>query len=205
MTDFPQTADVVVVGGGVIGLSVARSLALRGVRNVTLIERSSLGAESSWAAAGMLAPQAEADCADEFFHFCCRSRDMYPAFAAALLEESGIDIELETTGTLYLAFTDQDVNELEKRFGWQSGAGLQIERFDAEMAQLIEPSISQEVRAALKFPLDTVDDGAGTVARNNAVDADCRCRRLAPTERVEISAGGAAAYRHHYQGDDHER
>jgi glycine oxidase len=155
MTEFYRTADVVVVGGGVIGLTVARALALRGVRNVVLIERSSLGAESSWAAAGMLAPQAEADCADEFFHFCCQSRDMYPAFAAALLEESGIDIELETTGTLYLAFTDADVNELEKRFVWQSEAGLQIERFDAEIAQLIEPSISHEVRAALKFPLDT--------------------------------------------------
>ncbi|MDQ2973803.1 MAG: glycine oxidase ThiO [Acidobacteriota bacterium] len=155
MTESYQTADVVVVGGGVIGLTVARALALRGVRNVVLIERSSLGAESSWAAAGMLAPQAEADCADEFFHFCCQSRDMYPAFAAALLEESGIDIELEITGTLYLAFTDADVNELEKRFEWQSGAGLQIERFDAEIAQLIEPSISPQVRAALKFPLDT--------------------------------------------------
>ena len=155
MTEFYQTADVVVVGGGVIGLTVARALALRGAQNVVLIERGSLGAESSWAAAGMLAPQAEADCADQFFQFCCQSRDIYPAFAAALLEESGIDIELETTGTLYLAFTDSDVNELEKRFEWQSAAGLQIERFDAEIAKLIEPSISPEVRAALKFPLDT--------------------------------------------------
>ena len=48
----------------------------------------------------MLAPQAEANRAHEFFTLTCQSRDMYPAFAAALLDETGIDIELETTGTL---------------------------------------------------------------------------------------------------------
>jgi glycine oxidase len=155
MIDFPQTADVVIVGGGVIGLSVARTLALRGVQKVVLIERGGLGAESSWAAAGMLAPQAEANCADQFFEFSCQSRDMYPAFAAALLEETGLDIELETTGTLYLAFTDHDLAELKRRYEWQSRAGLPVEWLEAETAKLIEPSISREVRAALRFQLDT--------------------------------------------------
>ena len=108
MNQTSDRADVVIIGGGVIGLAVARALALRGVRDVLLIERSSLGAEASSAAAGMLAPQAEANRAHEFFYLTCRSRDMYPAFAAALLEETGIDIELETTGTLYLAFTEHD-------------------------------------------------------------------------------------------------
>src|SRR5712691_1319054 len=105
MGELSQTAGVVVVGGGVIGLAVARALALRGMREVVLIERGSLGAESSSAAAGMLAPQAEADCADEFFYLACESRRLYPSFSAALHEETGIDIELSTTGTLYLAFT----------------------------------------------------------------------------------------------------
>ena len=68
----------------------------------------------------MLAPQAEANRAHEFFYLTCQSRDMYPAFAAALLEETGIDIELDTTGTLYLAFTEHDAAELEKRYEWQT-------------------------------------------------------------------------------------
>lgn len=155
MTQINQTADVVVIGGGVIGLTVSRALALRGVRNVTLIERSGLGTESSWAAAGMLAPQAEADRADEFFDFCCQSRDMYPGFAAALLAETGIDVELDTTGTLYLAFSDHDLLELEKRFVWQSATGLDIEKLDAETAKLLEPTISADVRGALRFSRDT--------------------------------------------------
>src|SRR5437867_4804046 len=101
-----ETADVVIIGGGVIGLAVARALALRGVRDVLLLERGNLGAESSSAAAGMLAPQAEANRPHEFFYLTCQSRDMYPPFASELLEETGIDIELETTCTLYLALTE---------------------------------------------------------------------------------------------------
>jgi glycine oxidase len=155
MNQISKTAEVAIIGGGVIGLAVARALALRGVRDVLLIERSSLGAESSSAAAGMLAPQAEASRAHEFFNLTCESRDMYPAYAAALLEETGIDIELETTGTLYLAFTQHDEEELEKRYEWQKQAGLLIESLSAEEARALEPAICEDVRAALKFPLDT--------------------------------------------------
>ncbi|MDQ2921194.1 MAG: glycine oxidase ThiO [Acidobacteriota bacterium] len=154
MGELPDTTEVAIIGGGVIGLVVARALALRGLSNVLLIERGSLGAESSSAAAGMLAPQAEADRADDFFHLACRSRDMYPAFAAALLEETGIDIELDSTGTLYLAFTGEDARELEKRYEWQSKAGLALEMLRGEDARRLEPGVSENVCAALKFPLD---------------------------------------------------
>ena len=111
----PQTAEVIIIGGGVIGLSIARSLALRGENDVVLIERSQFGSEASSAAAGMLAPQAEADIDDEFFRLLCHSRDLYDSFAAALLDETGIDIELDKTGTLYLAFTERDEEEIRRR------------------------------------------------------------------------------------------
>ncbi len=155
MTQSSKTAEVAIIGGGVIGLAVARALALRGVRDVLLIERLSLGAEASSAAAGMLAPQAEANRAHEFFYLTCQSRDMYPAFAAALLDETGIDIELETTGTLYLAFTGNDAEELQKRYEWQTKAGLPIEKLNAQAVRELEPAINEDVHAALKFPLDT--------------------------------------------------
>jgi glycine oxidase len=155
MHETTDTADVVIIGGGVIGLAVARALALRGISEVLLLERGSLGAESSWAAAGMLAPQAEANRPHEFFYLTCQSRDMYPRFAAALLEESGIDIQLDTTGTLYLAFTEHDTDEIERRYDWQKNAGLPIEKLSAEAARALEPLICENVRAALKFPLDT--------------------------------------------------
>ena len=149
-----RTADVLVLGGGVIGLTVARALSVRGVKNLTLIERSRLGAESSHAAGGMLAPQAEADGADVFFDLACASRDLYPAFADALREETGTDIELERTGTLYLAFTDEDESEIEHRYSWQTRARLAVERLTAREVRELEPCISQSLRAALRFPLD---------------------------------------------------
>ena len=155
MIQSKETAEVAIVGGGVIGLAVARALALRGIRDVLLIERNSLGAEASSAAAGMLAPQAEANRAHEFFYLTCQSRDMYPEFAVALLAETGIDIELETTGTLYLAFTEHDAEELQKRYDWQTKAGLPIEKLNAAAARQLEPAINEDVRSALKFPLDS--------------------------------------------------
>ena len=155
MSQPRETAEVAIIGGGVIGLAVARALALRGIRDVLLLERGCLGAESSWAAAGMLAPQAEANRPHEFFYLTCQSRDMYPAFAAALLEETGIDIELDATGTLYLAFTDHDAEELETRYQWQTKEALAVEKLSPDMARKLEPSIAADVRATLRFPLDT--------------------------------------------------
>ncbi len=155
MNALSNTFDVAIIGGGVIGLGVARALAQRGVRDVLIVERSSLGAEASSAAAGMLAPQAEADTADDFFQLCCQSRDLYPAFAQSLYAETGIDIELETSGTLYLAFTEEDERELVKRYEWQTRAGLEVEQLSASTAKLLEPCISERVCAGLRFPLDT--------------------------------------------------
>lgn len=151
-----DTAEAVIVGGGIIGLAIARALTKRGVSDILLIERGPLlGAEASSAAGGMLAAQAEANHADVFFQLACASRDLYPAWARALLEETGIDIELETTGTLYLSFTDEDEAELERRFRWQTAAGLHVERLSARDVLELEPCISPKARGALRFPLDT--------------------------------------------------
>lgn len=154
MTDKYRTADVVIIGGGVIGLTIARALALRGVRDVCLIERASLGAEASFAAGGILAPQAEANGRDEFFELACRSRDLYTEFAAALREETGVDVELDTTGTLYVAFTERDLSEIEKRYEWQSRAGLVVQKLSTVEAREVEPCIAETVQGALHFPRD---------------------------------------------------
>jgi glycine oxidase len=146
--------EIIIVGGGVIGLTIARALALRGVRDVCLIERGRLGTEASWAAAGMLLPQVEADAPDEFFNLACQSRDLYPSFAAALREETGIDVELDTTGTLYLALTEHDHEEIEKRYEWQTRAGFAVERLSGAEVRELEPCISEAALDALRFPKD---------------------------------------------------
>jgi glycine oxidase len=154
MDKLKSTADVIIVGGGVIGLSIARSLALKGVRDILVLERSSLGTEASFAAGGMLAPQAEADSRDQFFDLLFESRVLYPDFAADLRNETGIDVELDTTGTLYLAFNQQDQNEINERYEWQTCAGLPVEKLTADEARMLEPCIASNLTGALRFPLD---------------------------------------------------
>ncbi len=149
-----RVADVVIVGGGVIGLTIARALAKRGARDVVLIEKDQPGLEASWAAGGILGPQAEADQIDEFFRLACASRDLFPSFADSLKEETGMDVELDKTGTLYLAFTAEDEHELRQRYEWQASEGLPVEWLSRGEARKLEPSISRKTRCALRFPND---------------------------------------------------
>jgi len=149
-----MNSEVLIVGGGVIGLSIARELHKKGVREIMILERGAVGKEASYAAAGMLAPQAEADEADEFFHLCDESNRLYPQFAAELYDETGVDIELERSGTLYAAFTGADAADIQRRFAWQRKAGLTVEHLSANEARKIEPFISSDVREALSFPND---------------------------------------------------
>src|SRR6185369_13988456 len=165
-------AEVVIIGGGVIGLSIARALARRGVRDVCLVERGGLGAEASSAAGGMLLPQVEADGHDDFFALACRSRDLYPSLAAELRDETGIDIELDTTGTLYLALNEQDYEDIEQRYEWQTRAGLAVELLTSAAARELEPCISEATFGALRFPNDIqVENRRLVTALANSVSA----------------------------------
>ena len=149
-----ETTDILIVGGGVIGLAIARELKRSGASGITVLEKGSLGQESSWAAAGMLGPQAEATEADAFFHMCSESRDLYPRLATDLMEETGVDIELDTSGTLYLSFDDAESAELEQRHKWQLKAGLEVEALTAREITEAEPNVSQSVQLGLFFPKD---------------------------------------------------
>ncbi|HEY0048840.1 MAG TPA: glycine oxidase ThiO [Pyrinomonadaceae bacterium] len=149
-----MNSEILIIGGGVIGLALARSLKKFGAGKITILERGKIGRESSFAAAGILAPQAETDKPDDFFYFCNESNKLYPQLAAELFDETGIDIELERSGTLYLAFTDEDVREINRRYAWQKGAQLAVEYLTAEEIRRSEPFISPDVREGLFFPND---------------------------------------------------
>jgi glycine oxidase len=147
--------DLLIIGGGVIGLSVARELHKKGIKNITILEREGeVGKEASFAAAGMLAPHAECERTDDFFYFCHESNELYPNFSRELFDETGVDIELDREGTLYLAFTENDFREIRKRFEWQKNSGFAVEYLTAQEARKAEPFISPDVREGLFFPRD---------------------------------------------------
>ena len=93
--------DVIVIGGGIIGLSLARELRKRGA-SVLVIERGEPGREASYAAGGMLV-----NCGDEtaptLKPLATASAEMYPEFAHELEDESGEKVDLRSDGTLLFA------------------------------------------------------------------------------------------------------
>lgn len=124
-------ADVAIIGGGVIGLSIAYSLAQAGIAPL-LIDAGAPSASA--AAAGMLAPSFEhgAGAVEAPLRaFAAESYAAWPGFAVALAEESGVDIDARFDGMLSVAASDQDIdalrreaNALGRDANWLEGAAL---------------------------------------------------------------------------------
>ena len=150
-----MTTDVLIIGGGIIGLSIARELRRRDAElSIAVADRTPTGAEASYAAAGMLAANAENETVGEFHRFCVRSAELYPSFAAELLDETGVDIWLERSGTLYAAFTADDSANLARRRENLRAANAGYEYLDAAETKRLEPAISSQIRESLYFPND---------------------------------------------------
>jgi glycine oxidase len=156
MTARPD--DILIVGGGVIGCALAAELATRGQR-VTVIERGEPGLEASGAAAGMLTPQAEAHRRDGLFDLALESRNLYPQWAGALFEETGIDVGYRRTGILQCVFGEPGGQRLFPAYAWQCAAGLPVEEYSpAQLRRCLGGRLSPEVGEAVFFPDDAVVD-----------------------------------------------
>lgn len=148
---------VVIIGGGVMGTSVAFSLADRGIRSIVL-ERSVPGAEASSAAAGILGAQIEADEPGAHFDELRRARDGFGTFASRLRDESGIDVGYKKCGVLSVAFDEATEAKLKKRVEWQRHAGCHAEWLDDAEARAVEPELAPGIRGAAHFEDDAQVD-----------------------------------------------
>ena len=146
-----MTTDVIIVGGGVIGCSIAWRLARSGL-NVTVLERGRVGCESSRAAAGMLSPQGESQTAGPFFDLCLRSRSMWRSFAGELTEASGIDVGYKDEGTLFVVLEGEDEEKITGWVTWQLEAGLRLEHITADEIRRIEPAVTESATRAIFLP-----------------------------------------------------
>jgi glycine oxidase len=131
-----RSSEVVVVGGGVIGASVAFHLAREGIE-VALFERDAVASGASGAAAGMLTPTSDAGDAGPFYRWARRSLEGFEALAAELLERSGVDCEFVRSGTLRLAFDEAGAERLRERTAVFGDAAL--EWLDAADLRTVEP------------------------------------------------------------------
>ncbi len=149
-------ADVLVVGGGIVGVASALALADAGAR-VTVLERGAPGGEASGAAAGILGAQIEAPGPGEEAERLLASRELYPAFVARLGERTGLDVGYRRAGSLRLVAGGEP--EAEAALGWQRAAGLRAEFWADERVRREEPALVGG--GALSFP----DDGQVEPAR----------------------------------------
>ncbi len=147
---------VTIIGGGVIGLSIAWELSQRGV-TVTLIERGQVGCETSWAAAGIL-PAARCETAtDPMERLRGLSHQLYPTWATELLANSGIDCGLRRCGGIYLASRSGEAAALLASLEYQHDLGLPVTSLTAAQLSSIETGLTAwasttQFRAALLSP-----------------------------------------------------
>jgi len=143
--------DVIIVGGGVIGLSIARELAIQS-RSVLVLDRGNPRDATSWAAAGMLAPQSEADGSSPLFDLSLASAKLYRAWAGELHAESGIDPEYADPGLLLVASTEEELCRLRRNRDWQRSIGLTADLLTPEEANRLEPHLTLPLTGALLMP-----------------------------------------------------
>ncbi len=148
-----ETTDVIIVGAGVVGCSIAYHLAEKGVKRAVILERGKVGGEASGAAAGMLAPQCEAAGPGPFLDFCLAARQYYEHLAPMLMDLTRVDIEYLRWGILYLLDEEGDA-AAEGRYRWQKELGLAVERLTPEEVGRLEPGLTKEIAGALFFPGD---------------------------------------------------
>ena len=159
-----SNASIAVIGGGVIGLGVAWRLAQRGAA-VQVFDRGAAGAGASHAAAGMLAACAEAKPGEEALIALGReSQARWPAFAAELLDVSGVDVELRPEGTLLVALTADDQARLTHQLVFQQKLGLPLHWISAAETRRREPHLAGKLAGAVFSPEDTQVDNRKLVA-----------------------------------------
>jgi len=143
--------DVVIVGGGVIGLSVAYVLSREGVR-VTLLDRQEFGREASWAGAGLIAPISEHPPAQPFETLRAWSARLFPDWSEALRTESGVDNGFRRCGGVDVAWTVAEENELKTSAGRWRSEGIVFERLAPGDYVRVEPALNPEIKVVYYLP-----------------------------------------------------
>ncbi|HWD83189.1 MAG TPA: glycine oxidase ThiO [Kribbella sp.] len=155
--------EVVVVGGGLIGLATAWRLAVDGIQ-VTICDPTP-GAQTSNVAAGMLAPVTEVEFGeDDLLALNLASVDAWPAFAAELEELTGQPAGLHQTGTLSVAYDADDMAMLRRVADYQRRLGLEVEDLSGRDARKREPMLATGVSGGVWVPGDHSVDNRQAVA-----------------------------------------
>lgn len=144
-----RESDTLIIGGGIIGLSIAWRLARTGHR-VTVLERDTAGAHASHMAAGMLAATAEVGYEEfDLYALCTHSVRRWPSFASELEEDSGLPVDFRSEGTMVVARDPDAATALRRAFDFQEEHGFDVKWLTRAEALDREPFLSPRISAAV--------------------------------------------------------
>ncbi len=145
-------ADVIIIGGGIIGCAIAYNLAKRDVKPLVIDKANRVGTEASWAGAGILTSHASTH--EPYPTLCRASLARYPTLAEELRTETQIDIEFIRSGTLSVFFNQTEAAGLIGLADRRVKRGFSAEILTAKEAWQLEPALAKSIAGAVLFPED---------------------------------------------------
>ena len=148
-------ADVVVIGGGVVGLSIAYELAGSGI-NVRILEQGEFGREASWAGAGILPPGHPEHATAPAARLRAESHRLWPLWSRQLLETIGIDNGFRKCGGIAIdfggdTFSGDVTGQRDEIAAWNS-EGVEVELLSSDGLAELEPALNRDVASAYRLP-----------------------------------------------------
>ncbi len=185
-----MSARVLVVGGGVIGLSCAWRLAEAG-HEVTLVAPDPGRDGASWVAAGMLAPVTEVQFGEApLTELLLEGAAAWKEFATSLERASGHDVGYDESGTLTVALDASDRAALDQLLAYQHSLGCTAHRRTASECRALVPSLTPTLRGGIEVPGDHHVDNRALLG---ALVQACRAKgvRFVPHTVERVSSGGS--------------
>ena len=137
--------DIIIIGGGIIGLSIASEMAEKG-KKVIILEKNKIGMEASWAAAGTLEPIWDAeDDGDDLLQIKIKSEAMWRNFAQKIQGETNIDLEYNSSGGLLIAMNNEEMHQLEKTHEVATKYGIESRILSKEEIISMESNLNTQV------------------------------------------------------------
>ncbi len=178
MVDLPSKARVVIIGGGVIGCSVAYHLTKKGWKDVVLLERKQLTSGTTWHAAGLIA---QLRATANMTKLAKYSQELY----GSLEEETGVATGFKRCGSITVALTEERKEEIYRQAAMARAFGVEVEEISNERVAELYPHLNiEDVKGAVYLPLDGQGDPANIAL---ALAKGARQRGGIVKERVKVT------------------